>query len=315
MSISKNIAVLLRLFAGLCLCVLARPGCNEEIAVHTRSMDRTYLVVEAMLTDCADEAQRVLLTESVDYFEEEVPPAVSGAAVTVSDGTDTWLFTETPAGSGCYIGPSGLRGVPGHTYKLSIDAVVGGSAGHYEAVSKMEQPGFRLDAVDYMYAGNSTMKLDSLWTIAAWGEDTPGTNYYYISATLNEAVFPIERCLAMDDKYFDGQKVVCFPITTLYQTAAMQEQYGACAKYLETGDVFTLNVYTIPEDYYQFYMGFVSSTVGSSIPMLQSQPANCPTNITGGDAVGYFVACPASSASVTIEDPLRPYYKKLFGRL
>ncbi|MBO4657419.1 MAG: DUF4249 domain-containing protein [Bacteroidales bacterium] len=313
MSISKTIIARFGFLAGLCLCLLALSGCNEEIEVHTKSMDRTYLVVEAMLTDCADDTQRVLLTESVDYFEEEVPPVVSGARVSVSDGVDSWLFIETPAGSGCYVGPAELCGVPGVTYKLSIDAVVGGTEGHYEAVSKMEQRGFRLDAVDYMYAGNATMKLDSLWTIAAWGEDTPGANYYYISAKLNDAVFPIELSLAMDDKYFDGQKVIGFPITTLYQTAEMYKQYGEVGKYLETGDVFTLNVYTIPEDYYQFYMGFVSSTVGSSIPMLQSQPANCPTNVTGGDAVGYFVACPVSSASVTIEDPLRPYYKKFFG--
>ena len=299
----------------LCCCVALLAGCNEEIEVHTKSMDRTYLVVEAMLTDRADEPQRVLLTESVDYFHEEVPPAVSGAAVTLSDGLgSSWLFTETPRGSGCYIGPEGLHGTPGVTYKLSVDAVVGGKSNHYEAVSTMEPAGFRVDAVDYMYAGNSTMKLDSLWTIAAWGEDTPGTNYYYISATLNDAVFPIERCLAMDDKYFDGQKVVCFPITTLYQTAEMQRQYGECGKFLETGDVFTLNVYTIPKEYYDFYMGFVSSTVGSSVPMLQSQPANCPTNITGGDAVGFFFAASVSSASVTIEDPFRPYYKKLFER-
>ena len=312
MSISRNIFDRLCLCLGLCLCVLLLPGCNEEIEVHTKSMDRSYLVVDAMLTDCADDTQRVLLTESIDYFEEETPPAVSGAAVTLSDGTDSWLFTETPAGSGCYVGPAGLAGVPGVTYKLSIDAVVGGSAGHYEAVSKMEPRGFRVDAVDYMYAGNATLKLDSLWTIAVWGEDSPGENYYYISAKLNGAVFPIELSLAMDDKYFDGQKVICFPITTLNQTAEMEKQYGEIGKYLETGDVFSLSVYTVPKEYYEFYMGFVSSSVGSSIPMMQSQPANCPTNITGGDAVGFFIACSVSTASVTIEDPKRPYYKKLF---
>lgn len=309
MSISKKIFPAL-----LCLAVAVLSGCNEEIEVHTKSMDRTYLVVEGMLTDCADDVQRVLLTESVDYFEEEVPPVVSGAVVTVSDGVDSWLFSESPAGSGCYVGPQGLHGTPGVTYKLSVDAVVGGTAGHYEAVSKMEEPGFRVDAVDYMYAGNATMKLDSLWTIAVWGQDAPGPNYYYVSATLNDAVFPIEMSLAMDDKYFDGQRVICFPITTLYQTEEMRRQYGECGKYLETGDVFKLNVYSVPKEYYDFYMGFVSSSVGSSVPMLQSQPANCPTNITGGDAVGFFVACPASSASVTIEDPFRPYYKKLFER-
>lgn len=308
MSISRKIS-----FVLLCLCATLLWGCTEEVDVHTKSMDRTYLVVEAMLTDSPDSPQRVKLTESVDYFEKELPPAVTRARVTVSDGSDTWLFTETPAGSGIYLGPEGMHGTPGVTYKLSIDAEVGGKENHYEAVSTMEAPGFRVDAVDYMYAGNATLKLDSLWTIAVWGEDAPSTNYYYVSADLNGAVFPLDLSLSIDDKYFNGQKVICFPITTLYQTEAMMKLYGDCSKPLEAGDVFTLNVYTIPKDYFDFYMGFVSSTVGAAIPMLQSQPANCPTNITGGDAVGYFVACSSSTSSVVIEDPFRPYYKKLFG--
>lgn len=295
-----------------CFCIALLGGCSEEVQVHTRNMDRTFLVVEAMLTDQNTAPQRVLLTESIDFFVEEVPPAVSGAQVSVSDGVNVYPFVEDPAESGCYVGPAGFCGTPGVTYKLEIDATIDGELNHYEAFSTMEEPGFRVDAVDYMYAGNTDTQIDSLWTIAVWGQDYESVNYYYVSAKLNDAVFPIGLSLALDDKYFNGQKVFCFPITTLYQTAATRKSYGDCGKYLETGDVFTLNVYTIPKDYYDFYMGFVSSTVGAAIPMLQSQPANCPTNIVGKNAMGYFFACSSSAASVTIEEPLRPYYKKLF---
>jgi hypothetical protein len=302
------------LSALLCLGIVLLAGCSEEVDVHTRSMDRTYLVVEAMLTDRADRYQKVLLTESIDYFEEEMPPVVTGAEVSVSDGNETYRYTETPAGSGCYIGPDGFHGTPGITYTLSIDAVVGGKHNHYEAVSTMEESGFEVKAVDYMYLGATNPQADSLWTVAVWGQDDPRTSYYYVSAQLNEAVFPLGLSLVMDDKYFNGQPVVCFPITTLYQTEATRKQYGNCGKYLEVGDVFTLNVYSVPKEYFTFYTGFISSSVGASVPMLQSQPANCPTNITGGDAVGFFVACSSSSASVVIDDPFRPFYKKAFGR-
>lgn len=304
----KILSALLGLFA-----MILTAGCSEEIEVHTRNMDRTYLVVEAMLTDRADVPQFVQLSQSVDYFEEEQPAAVSGAKVAVSDGSQTVVYSEYPSGSGRYIGPEGFHGVPGVTYKLEIDAAIDGQSNHYEAVSTMESPGFEVTDVDYMYAGKPDIQLDSLWTIAVWGQDSPYTSYYYVTASLNEAAFPLALSLAMDDKYFNGQKVVCFPITTLYQTYATRQQFGDCGKYLEPGDVFTLNVYTIPKDYYDFYMGFVSSSVGSAVPMLQSQPANCPTNIEGGDAVGYFVACSSSSASVVIDNPFRPYYQKLFG--
>ena len=295
------------------LCIMVLTGCSEEVDVHTRSMDRSYLVVEAMLTDRADQLQKVLLTESIDYFEMEQPPVVAGAKVSISDGKDTYPYTEYPSGSGCYVGPEGFHGTPGTTYRLSIDASVGGKQNHYEAVSTMEEPGFEVQAVDYMYLGKTNPQADSLWTVAVWGQDSPHTSYYYVSAQLNEAVFPLGLSLVMDDKYFNGQKVICFPITTLYQTEATQKQYGDCGKYLETGDVFTLNVYSVPKEYYTFYMGFVSSSVGAAVPMLQSQPSNCPTNITGGDAVGFFIACSSSSASVVIDDPFRPFYLKAFG--
>ena len=298
----------------LCLGIALLSGCSEEVDVHTRSMDRSYLVVEAMITDRADKPQRVVLTESIDYFEEEQPPVVSGAEVSVSDGKYVYHFAETPSGSGCYVGPEGFHGDPGNTYKLSIDAIVGGKRNHYEAVSTMEEPGFEVKDVDYMYLGATNPQADSLWTVAVWGQDSPRTSYYYVSAQLNEAVFPLALSLVMDDKYFNGQKVVCFPITTLYQTEATRKQYGDCGKYLEPGDVFTLNVYSVPKEYYTFYTGFISSSVGAAVPMLQSQPANCPTNITGGDAVGFFVACSCSSASVTIDNPFRPFYQKAFGR-
>ena len=309
MSISSNRS----LSALVCLGLVALSGCSEEVDVHTRSMDRCYLVVEAMLTDRADKPQTVLLTESVDYFEEQKPPVVTGADVSVSDGKLTWHYTESPAGSGRYIGPGGFCGTPGNTYTLSIDATVGGKKNHYEAVSTMEEPGFEVKAVDYMYLGTTTPGADSLWTVAVWGQDDLRTSYYYVSAQLNDAVFPLGLSLVMDDKYFNGQTVVCFPITTLYQTEATRKQYGACGKYLETGDVFTLNVYSVPKEYYTFYTGFISSSVGAAVPMLQSQPANCPTNVVGGDAVGFFVACSSSSASVVIDNPFRPYYQKLLS--
>ena len=311
MSISNNI--LLSSLAGLGIALLS--GCTEEMDIHTRSMDRCYLVVEAMLTDCADRPQTVLLTESIDYFEEEKPPVVSGAVVSVSDGKETYRYTETPSGSGRYVGPEGFHGTPGGTYTLSVDAVVGGQKNHYEAVSTMEEPGFEVQAVDYMYLGATNTQADSLWTVAVWGQDYPQASYYYVSARLNDAVFPLGLSLVMDDKYFNGQTVVCFPITTLYQTEATRRQYGDCGKYLEAGDVFTLNVYSVPKEYYTFYTGFISSSVGAAVPMLQSQPANCPTNVTGGDAVGFFVACSSSSASVVIDNPFRPFYQKTLGGL
>ena len=311
MSIFNN--RLITVLAGLGFVLLT--GCSEEMDVRTRSMDRSYLVVDAMLTDNADDQQTVLLTESIDYFEDEKPPVVSGARVTVSDGMELYRYTETPPGSGRYVGPEGFHGTPGGTYTLSIDAVVGGMMNHYEAVSTMEEMGFELQAVDYLYLGATMPQADSLWNVALWGLDQPQASAYYISASLNGADFPFGISVILDDRYFNGQQVNCYPIMTISQKEATRRQYGGCGKFLETGDVFTLKIYGVPHEFCDFYAGFVYNGSGSGMPMLQSQPDNVSTNLTGGDALGFFVACSSTSASVVVDNPFRPFYLKAAGGL
>ena len=75
-------------------------------------------------------------------------------------------------------------------------------------------------------------------------------------------------------------------------------------------DVITLDVLTIDKGYYDFLMSLQMNSL--SIPLFSPQPADAPTNLQGEKVVGYFATCPLSTASVTIEDPQRSYYKKLF---
>ena len=57
-----------KILCALLLGALFLAGCSEEVEVHTRNMDRTFLVVEGMLTDNPAVPQRIMLTESVDGF-------------------------------------------------------------------------------------------------------------------------------------------------------------------------------------------------------------------------------------------------------
>ena len=137
-------------------------ACSEKIEVQTRNMDRICLVVDGMLTDEPDHLQTVRLTESIDYDSQETPPAVSGARVTISDGAETVLLTESPSGSGCYVAPAGYHGETGKQYTLSVEASVGGKPHVCQAVASMPEMGFEVEAVDYMYAGDTSLQLDSL---------------------------------------------------------------------------------------------------------------------------------------------------------
>lgn len=295
----------LSLFAGLALMV----SCSEVVDVHVRNMDRTYLVVESYLTDRESDEQTVILSESINYFSKDSVKAVRSARVSVDDGGEAVTYEETEV-PGVYRAPKGYHGTPGKTYHLTIHADVGGRDQDYEALSTMPEPGFQLDSIDYAYAGGQKMQMDSVWTVAVWGRDKDILSYYYITAAVNGNYFPYDLSLAIDDKYFAGQKVTGFPITMIYQSEKNQKMYGDCCKYLETGDTLTIKAYTLPRDGFDFYMSFAGNSLGG-IPMFSPQPANCPTNITGGDAMGMFIACPVCSADRVVDDPLRPLFKHL----
>lgn len=299
------------------LAVLA--ACTEKTDLRSEGEYNEYLAVDATLTDRAEDPQRVYLSRTVPYFGEagdHAAAAVEKALVTVADGTETVRFNEVEPG--VYEAPSGYAAQAGRNYRLRIEE----GDDVYEAEASMPEAGFRLEAIDYAWAGNKTMKVDSLWTVAIWGEDKPQASFYYVTIGVNDLFYPFSLSEVMDDKYFNGNVVNGFPITSLMQVHQMQTLYGDCFKYLETGDVITLQALTLSKDYFDYLVAVTLNGTLSSIPLFSPQPANCPTNLrklTGssdggrGDHVaGYFAVCPVVSSSVTVDDPLRPYYKRLF---
>lgn len=293
---------------------LAAVACSEETDLRSKGEHFERLAVEAVITDQADRPQKVILSRTVPYFEnaaERGSIPVSGALVTVSDGDSEVRFEEKQSEHGVYEAPEGYHAEEGGIYHLRIELQEGEV---YEADASMPEKGFRLDELDYAYAGNKTMGLDSLWTLAIWGKDMEHTDYYYITVGVNGSFYPHEMAEITDDIYFNGNEVKGFPIATLMQYSQMQKLYGDCAKYLETGDVITLEAMTLSKDFFDYLIAVTLNGAMAAIPLFSPQPANCPTNIRGGDgdAVGYFALCPIVSASVTVDDPLRPYYKKTF---
>ena len=281
--------------------LLALAACTEKVDLKSVSDYRDYLVVDATLTDDPASFQSVILTRTVSYFQDEDVPYVSGAEVRVNDLS----FSEFS--DGIYVAPAGWYARPGEEYRLRIELPDGE---HYEAEATMPERGFRLDAIDYAYAGNQATGLDSLWTLALWGKDDEVASYYHITLGVNGQFYPFEFTETLDDKYFNGHEVRGFPITTLVQSEILRKRWGDCFKYLETGDVITLRARTLDKGYYDFLIAQTLS--GTTIPIFSPQPANTPTNLRGKHVLGYFAVCPVSSASVVVEDPKRPYYKRMF---
>lgn len=290
--------------------LLVMTACSEEFDLNTKTADKTYLCVEAILNNMPT-PQTVRLTESIDYQSKSEAPTVSGATVVVSDGTDTFTFAESKDEPGSYNSPRGFRCSKGKTYRITIKCKLSnGDEGTYEAESAMEDEGFQIDRIDYKYLGAVT---DSTWVLGVWGKDAPQTSYFLISTAVNGAMAPVssmmERVLLMPDTYFNSSYISGFPIGYLYQTADQFEKFGTCAKMLEKGDIVSLIVYSMPKDFYDFVMSLSTSASGTSIPIISSQPANLPTNFTGGNVMGFFTVCPVTIASCFVDDPERAEFK------
>ena len=226
---------------------------------------------------------------------------VRGASVKVNDVT----FNEKEPG--IYTAPEGYACEPGVEYKLRIRLPDGDA---YEAEAEMPEAGFRMDAIDYLFAGGMTMDSDSLWTVGVWGLEKDIDSYYLLTHAVNGNYQPFSMALVSDDKFFNHNDVKGFPITALMQSEILRKQYGDCYKYLERGDEITLEIWTLDKGYYDFLLSLTMNSV--SIPLFTPQPANVPTNIRGEHVLGYFAVCPVARASVEIEDPFRPYFKRLF---
>lgn len=275
-------------------------ACTEKVDLRSRSDYHDYLAVEATLTDRPEDPQQIVLSRTISYFHTETQPMVKGASVKVNDVT----FSEKEPG--IYRAPEGYACEPGVEYKLRIRLPEGDT---YEAEAEMPEAGFRMDAIDYAFAGGMTMDSDSLWTVAVWGLEKDIDSYYLLTHAVNGNYPPFSMALVSDDKFFNSNDVKGFPITALLQSEYLRKEYGDCFKYLERSDEITLEIWTLDKGYYDFLLSLTMNSV--SIPLFTPQPANVPTNIRGEHVLGYFAVCPVARASVEVEDPFRPYFKRM----
>jgi len=275
-------------------------ACTEKIDIQSKSDYHEYLAVEATLTDRAEDPQRVVLSRSISYFHNEPQPMVSGASVKVNDV----IFKEVEAG--IYEAPSGYACEEGIEYRLRIRLPEGAE---YEAEATMPEAGFRMDGIDYAWSGGKTMDMDSLWTVGVWGFEKDIDSYYLGTHAVNGHYQPLEMCTVSEDKFFNNSEVKGFPIEVLMQSEVLRKQYGDCYKYLEPGDEITVELWTLDKGYYDYLLSLTMNSV--SIPLFTPQPANAPTNIRGEHVLGWFAVCPVARASIIVDDPFRPYFRKL----
>lgn len=277
--------------------MLTAVSCVEDFFPDIKESDVHNVVVEALLTTEA-EPHYVKLSSTAPYgTPTDKIPVISGAHVTISDGTYEVELTEGEE-KGSYYTPEDYAAEVGKTYTLKIDGEDRGETFHYEATDTMPPAGVRGDDFDYY-------KLtDSLWVFAVWGQDLPGIfSHYAAELHVNGkghgfgSWVSIDGGQMFDGNYLNGGEYLMYSAFEALRDGAEEPVP------LKEGDEVEMYFYCM-SDFFFAYMSAMMSESIAHMPLFSPQPANLPTNITGG-AAGVFALAHVTRLSLVIGNPNR----------
>lgn len=253
----------------LLISAFALTSCEEVIDVDLNTTD-PKIVIEGSVTDQA-EPFKVSINKTVNFDQANEYPAVSGALVTISDGTQTFTLNETAPG--VYKTSDAQKGEPGRTYHLRVEA----EGQVFEARSEM----------------SALVKFDSLWqdklnlggqeaiTVVSGYQDPLGLgNYYRFVLWRNGSI--LSDIDVRDDKNSDG-RTISQPIFVLSED-------------LEVNDTIRVEMQTIDKPIYKYFYALAASAGNGPNA---SVPGNPVSNLSGG-ALGYFSAHTSQEKTVII---------------
>jgi hypothetical protein len=251
-------------------------SCTERIDVELDS-SYTRLVVDGSITTDTT-AHTVILTSTSSYFFNQPAPPVTGAQVSITDGTLTFGLAE--AEPGVYRTAPLVHGVPGHTYTLNIKLAqpIGGHE-DYSAMSTLE-PVSPLDSVSLLF--HPEWSKEGIWEVKCYVQEPPTVDFYRFLIYRNQKLVTdtLNEWFVTDDKFFNGN------YTNGASVAYLQQ--GSPEEGLRPGDRVTLEVNSIGKAYYTFVTEAQAEIRGSN-PLFSGPPSNVTGNITNG-AVGFFSA-------------------------
>jgi hypothetical protein len=267
--------------------VLILAGCTERIDIE---LDTTYerLVVEGHITTDTT-THWVRLTRSSEYFGDEPIPFVSGAQVTLSDGSQNLTLEEDPENPGYYETSPDYYGIPGKTYSISIrlPEEIGGSDS-YEASCELRPVG-TIDSIRVEY--NDSWEIYEV-QIFAW--EPPTTDWYTFQVLKNGVLLTdtIDEVFASDDRFYNGNYTNGILVGFLDPDNPEEVP--------EPGDTITLKMSGITQDYFNFLVQLQDQTFQFRNPLFSGPPANVTTNIEG--ATGFFSASSVVYSSTVYDE-------------
>ena len=271
--------------------VLSLLSCEEVIDIELNNPDNQRIVVEGRITNTM-QAQRIRLTKTTSYFENELaPPLLDANVYMVAESTgENYPFTLADYVMGFYE-TAIMQGSIGETYMLHIES--GEEEYHASAF---------LDTIPEIDSMNYTYELQSFFGIVFGTytitlnmfEPDPEGQYYRIDVYLNDTLYTEDLAEAIylsdfqsSNRYWYELEIFAFPQEVIR---------------LDTNQV-RFEMYSLTEEEFDFLVPFFIESYGSG-SIFSGPPANIPTNVqntSGGlDGVGFF----AASGRTVYEMPL-----------
>ena len=276
-------------FAGSLLAILFfATSCQKEIQIDLNSAS-PQIIIEGSISDRLD-VDTVKLSQTVNYYSSNEFPGVNGAIVTISDDSGyNEILNETDSSHGYYV-TRPLKGIPGHTYTLTVQV----NGQRYVSVSTMPSP----VAIDSLYmtynvskprngfvGGSQNKNNDTTYEAVFTIHDPAGiNNYYHVVQLYNGVVY--NSISVFSDRFRDGKTIE----PTVRLDTSINVKYG---------DVFTIELQSIDKGTYDFFRTFRLAAGGSGIGFLSASPGNPISNISNG-AIGYFSAYSTNRKSLII---------------
>jgi hypothetical protein len=269
---------------------------DEEIAWEVEETTE-MLVVEGSFTS-EKKKHRITLSKTADYFLNERTPRLSGAEVSVTDGSNTYNFQELEEKKGVYESVRKVAGRAGHTYTLNIHLQEPvNNKTHYQASEQMIE-GMDLESMEALLYRNpfyqEEFPTDSLVLfVALYGHD-PGNidNLYMVDLYRNGELLQDtvdEKEIFSDSEQLDNDGYI--------HNFTFFEGF-------QPGDTVAVRISTVSKSYQQFIEGILNIANQSGNPFdLSGPPANAIGNIEGGEALGYFrVSYVSWAQSIVVDD-------------
>jgi len=246
------------LLAGACIIT----ACQQVVDLNLHTTP-AQVVIEGSINNAAG-PYRVTITKSVNFYQGNSYPYVSGALVIITDGQAAVIDTLAEVSPGMYETHS-ILGRPGNTYTLQV--LLAGSV--YTATSTMPQP-VSLDSVTFNYATKNTIRA-----VANFQDPIGIVNYYKFTTYVNGKY--LNELHTFEDRLSDGRYI--------------REKMDNDTTDIKKGDDVLVSLIGIDKEVNTYLREAQTIAYDNSNLVAPSTPH---TNIAGG-ALGYFSAETISS--------------------